>query len=44
MARREKFVLTLHFAVVAPEREEEVLKNPAGLFITHFLVNTDLEQ
>ncbi len=43
MARREKFVLTLHFAVVAPEREEEVLKNPAGLFITHFLVNTDLE-
>ncbi len=43
-ALRERYVLTLHFAVVAPQREEEVLENPAGLLVTHFLVNADLEQ
>jgi type IV secretory pathway component VirB8 len=44
MALRKKFVLTLHFAVVAPQQETDVLENPAGLLITHFLVNSDLEQ
>ncbi|NDU86135.1 MAG: type IV secretion system protein [Ferrovum sp.] len=44
LAQIEKFVITMHFSVVPPEREEDILKNPAGLFVTHFLVNTDLEK
>lgn len=43
-AVQEHYVLTLHFAVVRPQREEEVLANPSGLLVTHFLVNTDLEK
>lgn len=44
MALREKLVLTLHFSVVAPQQEADVLDNPAGILVTHFLVNSDLEQ
>ncbi len=44
MAGREKFVLTIHFATVPPRTEEELLSNPVGLYVTHFLVNADLEK
>ncbi len=44
LARREKFILTLDFSTVPPRTEEEVLANPVGLFVTHFLVNDDLEK
>ncbi len=44
IANREKFVLTIHFTTVPPKSEEELLSNPVGLFVTHFLVNTDLEK
>ncbi len=44
LANREKFVLTIHFTTVPPKSEEELLSNPVGLFVTHFLVNTDLEK
>lgn len=44
MAGREKFVLTIHFATVPPKTEEELLGNPIGLYVTHFLVNADLEK
>jgi type IV secretory pathway TrbF-like protein len=44
LAAREKFILTIHFATVLPKTEQELLKNPVGLFVTHFLVNADLEK
>ncbi len=44
IANREKFVLTIHFTTVPPQSEEALLSNPVGLFVTHFLVNTDLEK
>ncbi|MDE1941783.1 MAG: type IV secretion system protein [Betaproteobacteria bacterium] len=44
MAGREKFILTIHFATVPPKSEEELLSNPVGLYVTHFLVNADLEK
>ena len=44
IANREKFVLTIHFTTVPPKSEEELLSNPVGLFVTHFLVNADLEK
>jgi len=43
-AAREKFVLTIHFTTLMPKTEQELLRNPVGLFVTHFLVNTDLEK
>jgi type IV secretory pathway TrbF-like protein len=44
LAQREKFVITLHFVLVPQKTEEELMKNPLGLFITHFQINTDLEK
>jgi type IV secretory pathway TrbF-like protein len=44
LAVREKFVITLHFILVPPKSEEELMKNPLGLFITHFQINADLEK
>jgi type IV secretion system protein TrbF len=43
-AMREKFVVTIHFALVPPKTEEDLFKNPIGLFITHFSINDDLEK
>lgn len=43
-AQREKFVITLHFVLVPPKTEEDLMKNPLGLFITHFQINADLEK
>lgn len=43
-ANREKFILTIHFTTLTPKSETELLSNPAGLFVTHFLVNTDMEK
>ncbi len=43
-ANREKSILTIHFTTLVPKTESELLSNPAGLFVTHFLVNTDMEK
>lgn len=44
LANREKFILTIHFATIPPKTEEALLSNPVGLYVTHFLVNSDLEK
>jgi len=43
-ATRARFVLTVHFTVQPPRTEEELFRNPIGLFITHFAINDDLEK
>jgi type IV secretion system protein TrbF len=43
-ADRIKRIATIHFDIVPPKTEEEILKNPIGLFVTHFEINKDLEK
>ncbi len=42
--RIEKYLLTLHYATITPDREEAVLRNPIGLQVTDFQVGEDLEK
>lgn len=39
---RKSYAVTLHYAIDPPQTEAEVMKNPIGLFITHFSINEDL--
>ncbi len=39
---RRSYVITLHYAIDAPETESQIMRNPIGLFITHFAINEDL--
>lgn len=38
----ENQMVTLHYAIVPPQTEKEVLENPLGLVITHFEISKDL--
>ena len=39
---RRSYVVTLHFAIDPPKTEGQIMRNPIGLFITHFAINEDL--
>jgi len=43
-AQRTRSVLTIHFVVQPPRTEEDLFRNPIGLFVSHFVVNEDLEK
>jgi type IV secretion system protein TrbF len=43
-ARTARSVLTVNFVVQAPKTEEELFRNPIGLFVSHFSINDDLEK
>lgn len=43
-AQRSPYLVTINFSIVPPITEAEVFDNPAGLFVTHFQVASDLEQ
>lgn len=34
--------LTVHFALVQPKTDKEILENPIGFFVTHFSINEDV--
>lgn len=37
-------VITLHFAIIPPQTDEEILRNPIGLYITEFNVDSEVVQ
>lgn len=39
---RRFYVVTVHYAIDAPDTEAEIMKNPIGLFVTHFAINEDM--
>lgn len=39
---RKNHVITIHFAIEPPETESGIMKNPLGLYVTHFAINEDL--
>jgi type IV secretion system protein VirB5 len=41
-AVRRSYVITIHYAIDAPDTEAEIMKNPIGLFVTHFAINEDM--
>lgn len=41
-ALRRSYAITIHYAIHPPETEGQIMKNPIGLFITHFAINEDL--
>lgn len=43
-AHTSRSVLTVNFVVQAPRTEEELFRNPIGLFVSHFAINDDLEK
>lgn len=36
------YVVTVHFTMSPPETEADILKNPIGIYITHFAINEEL--
>lgn len=40
-AIRRSLVVAVHYAIDPPDTETKVMKNPIGLFITHFAINED---
>lgn len=38
---RRNYVVTLHIAIDPPNTEAAIMKNPLGLFVTHFAINED---
>ncbi|WP_341744798.1 type IV secretion system protein [Azonexus hydrophilus] len=39
---RRFYAMTVHYVIAPPATEQEVMKNPLGLFVTHFSINEDL--
>jgi len=39
---RKNVIATIHFAVIPPTTEQEILENPIGLYITHFAISEDM--
>jgi len=39
---RNSYVVTIHYAIEPPDTEAKILKNPIGLFVTHFAINEDM--
>lgn len=40
----KRWVITTHYVIIPPKSEEEILANPAGLFVTHFDLREELDQ
>lgn len=40
--QRKNVILTIHYSLIPPKTEQEILDNPIGLFVTHFAVSEDL--
>ena len=38
---RRNYVITIHIAIDPPATESAIMKNPLGLFVTHFAINED---
>lgn len=38
----ENLMLSIHYIVVPPKTEQEIMTNPLGLFVTHFALQRDL--
>ena len=38
----KRYQVTIHYAIVPPKTEADIIKNPIGLFITHFTINEEL--
>lgn len=38
---RRSFVIAVHYAIDPPDTEVKIMKNPIGMFITHFAINED---
>lgn len=38
------YVITVHFTMSPPQTEAEIIRNPIGIFITHFAINEELRQ
>lgn len=38
---RRSYVVTVHYAIDPPDTEQKIMKNPIGLFVTHFAINED---
>lgn len=39
---RRSYVVTVHYVIHPPNTEAEIMKNPIGLFVTHFAINEDM--
>lgn len=39
---RKNVILTIHYSLVPPKTEQDIFKNPIGLYITHFALSEDL--
>lgn len=39
---RRSYVVTIHYAIDPPDTESEIMRNPIGLFVTHFAINEDM--
>lgn len=42
-AERKAIMMTLHYGYSAPTREEQIQKNPLGLFFTHFTIVEEIQ-
>jgi type IV secretory pathway TrbF-like protein len=38
----KSWLVTLHFVLIPPTNPDEILKNPIGLFVTHFDVAAEI--
>lgn len=38
---KKNVIVTIHYALIPPTTEKEILENPIGLYITHFAINED---
>ena len=39
----KRFILTIHFVLEPPSTDEEIMKNPIGLYITHFGISEEMQ-
>ena len=39
---RRNYIITIHYAIDPPTSEAGIMKNPIGLFVTHFAINEDM--
>lgn len=40
----KNYVITVHYTMSPPQTESEIIKNPIGIFITHFAINEEFGQ
>lgn len=39
---KKNIIITIHYSIVPPQTQQDILDNPIGLYITHFAINEDL--